>query len=155
MELNEDIVKNYKTLSEVYEKWNKKDIALEYHKKYTELRDSVFNEEKHFQIAELQTQYETEKKEQQIVLQDIQLEKARSVLRLQRYLTIAFILAFIFAAAIAVLSFRWYKIKKRDNLILSEQKKLIERKNSLITDSINYAQRIQGALLGKSNVVVS
>lgn len=153
MELNEDIVNNYKTISEVYESEGRKDFAFDYHKKYTSLKDSIFNEEKHFQIAELQTQYETEKKEQQIKLQDIQLEKARSVLRLQRYLTIAFIFAFILAAAIAILSFRWYKIKKRDNQILFEQKKIIERKNTLITDSINYAQRIQGVLLGKSTIM--
>lgn len=149
MELNEDIINNYINISKAYEQWGKKDIALDYHKKYTHLKDSVFNEEKHFQIAELQTLYETEKKEQQIALKNIQIEKYQSISRLQRYLIAAFVLAFILASSIAFLAYRWYQIKKSDNKLLSEQKLLIEFKNTQITDSINYAKRIQGALLGK------
>lgn len=150
MELNEDIIKNYLNISIAYEKWGKKDVALDYHKKYSVLKDSIFNEEKHFQIAELQTLYETEKKEQQIAIKNIQIEKYQSVSLLQRYLIAAFVLAFILASGIALIAINWYKNKKKDNKLLSEQKQLIEFKNSQITDSINYARRIQGALLGRS-----
>ncbi len=150
MELNEDIIKNYQNISIAYEEWGKKDIALYYHKKYSTLKDSIFNEEKHFQIAELQTLYETEKKEQQIAINNIQIEKYQSVSLLQRYLIAAFVLAFILASGIALLALKWYKIKKSDNKLLSEQKQIIEFKNTQITDSINYARRIQSALLGRS-----
>lgn len=150
MELNEDIIKNYLNISIAYEKWGKKDVALEYHKKYTQLKDSIFDEEKHFQIAELQTRYETEKKEQQIALKNVQIEKYQSLSLMQRYLIAAFVLAFILASIIAFLAIRWYRIKQKDNKLLSEQKQLIEIKNKQITDSINYACRIQGALLGRS-----
>lgn len=143
MELYEDIIKNYQSLSTAYQKWGKYESSLKCILKYTHLKDSIFNAEKHFQIAELQTQYETEKKEQQIALQNIELDKNKSIQRL-------LILAFILALTLAFFSFRWYRIKKRDNQLLSNQKRLIEQKNTQITDSINYAKRIQGVLLGKS-----
>jgi len=146
MELYEDIIKNYQSLSFAYEKWGKYDSAYRCILKYTHLKDSIFNAEKHFQIAELQTQYETEKKEQQIALQNIKLDKNKSIQRL-------LILAFVLASTLAFFSFRWYRIKKRDNQLLSEQKRLIEQKNTQITDSINYAKRIQGVLLGKSSAL--
>lgn len=146
MELYEDIIKNYQSLSVAYEKWGKYDSAYKCILKYTYLKDSIFNAEKHFQIAELQTQYETEKKEQQIALQNIKLDKNKSIQQL-------LILAFILASTLAFFSFRWYRIKKRDNQLLSEQKRLIEQKNTQITDSINYAKRIQGVLLGKSSTL--
>jgi len=148
--LNLNVIKNYQNISIAYEKWGKKDVALYYHKKYSTLKDSIFNEEKHFQIAELQTLYETEKKEQQIAINNIQIEKYQSVSLLQRYLIAAFVLAFILASGIALLALKWYKIKKSDNKLLSEQKQIIEFKNTQITDSINYARRIQSALLGRS-----
>ncbi|MCB8964429.1 MAG: SpoIIE family protein phosphatase [Bacteroidales bacterium] len=144
MELYEDIIKNYQTLSVAYEKWGKFDLALTSIQKHTHLQDSIFNAEKHFQIAELQTQYETEKKEQQIALQNIELNKNRSIQRL-------LILAFLLASTLAFFAFRWYRVKKRDNQLLSEQKSVIEQKNTQITDSINYAKRIQSVLLGKSS----
>jgi len=146
MELNEDIINNYQSLSVAYEKWGKYDYALKNLQKYTQLKDSIFNAEKHFQIAELQTQYETQKKEQQIALQSMELDKNKAI---QRLLLLAFLLALTFA----FISLRCYTIKKHDNRILREQKRLIEQKNTQITDSINYAKRIQGVLLGKSSAL--
>ncbi len=143
MELYEDIINNYLALSVAYKGWGKYDVALEKMEKYSSLKDSIFNAEKHFQIADLQMQYETEKKEQQIAMQGIRIEKNKSIQRL-------LILAFILASTLAFFSFRWYRIKKRDNQLLAEQKRVIEIKNHQITDSINYAKRIQGVLLGKS-----
>lgn len=148
MELYEDIIRNLKDISEVYQKLGKYDIALSYQLKYSSLKDSIFNAEKHLQIADLQTQYESEKKEQQIAIQNIQLEKNQSIQRL-------LVLAIVLALALAFFSFRWYRIKKQDNLLLSQQKMVIEQKNTQITDSINYARKIQGALLAKSSSLVS
>ena len=79
-------------------------------------------------------------------MQNIKLDKNKSIQRL-------LILAFVLASTLAFFSFRWYRIKKRDNQLLSEQKRLIEQKNTQITDSINYAKRIQGVLLGKSSAL--
>ncbi|MCX6250868.1 MAG: AraC family transcriptional regulator [Bacteroidetes bacterium] len=62
------ISENYKVLSEVYEKKGKKELALKYYKRYEELKDSVSGQETREKIAEIQTKYETEKKEKENVI---------------------------------------------------------------------------------------
>ncbi|MBI3501956.1 MAG: tetratricopeptide repeat protein [Bacteroidetes bacterium] len=61
--------------------------AYDYHQKYSQIKDSILNEESSKQIAEMQTKYETEKKEQQITLlnkdkelQDAQLNRQKIVI---------------------------------------------------------------------------
>lgn len=65
---------NYKERAEVYETINNyKKATLDY-KKHILLNDSIFNIAKTRQIDELKTQYETEKKEQQILLQNKEID---------------------------------------------------------------------------------
>lgn len=49
--------------------------ALNFHRQYLALKDSIIGEETTNKISELQTQYETEKKEQQIALQQSELKR--------------------------------------------------------------------------------
>lgn len=58
--------KDYEFLSEAYLALNDYENAFEYHVLYTNLKDSLFNEITHQQVTEIQTKYETEKKEQEI-----------------------------------------------------------------------------------------
>ena len=48
---------------------------------------------------------------------------------------------------IAVILYKRNKAKQKINLIISEQKKLVEEKQKDILDSIHYAKRIQQSLL--------
>ena len=54
--------------------------AYDYHKLFSDTKDSLLNEESSKQIAEMQTKYETEKKEQQITLlnKDREIQNAES-----------------------------------------------------------------------------
>lgn len=56
----------YSTMSESYEQAGELPRALAYHKRYTHLQDSIFSADKARQLAELQVQYETRQKEEQI-----------------------------------------------------------------------------------------
>jgi len=56
------------TASRIYETKGNYALALEYNKKYQSLHDSLFNIDKQNTIAEIETQYQTEKKQQQIEL---------------------------------------------------------------------------------------
>jgi hypothetical protein len=58
----------YKGLAEANEKMSDYKNAYKYHQLYSKFKDSIFNEKSSKQIAEMQTKYETEKKEQQISL---------------------------------------------------------------------------------------
>ncbi len=84
------------------------------------LKDSLFEENKTKQIFELQTEYETEKKEQQIMLQESQLAEQNAALQRNRILLIASILAIIFIVALAML--QRSRLRKKQQLRLQEAK---------------------------------
>ncbi len=62
--------KAYKKESVIYETLNNDSKALASYKKYTDLKDSIYNISKSQQIEELKTIYETEKKETALALQE-------------------------------------------------------------------------------------
>lgn len=61
----EEIEEVFNLFSQIYEQIEDYKSALEYHKKYAQLKDEIFNAEKSRQIAEMQTKYETEKKKKE------------------------------------------------------------------------------------------
>ena len=65
----------YKTFSETYTELNNFDLALNYYKLFGSVKDSLFDEQRAKITAKLETQYETEKKEQKIALQNEQLAR--------------------------------------------------------------------------------
>lgn len=91
----------YEEISDIYAQMNDFEKALHYHIRYKEINDSLFNIEISEQITEMETKYETEKKEQQIVLLEkdntianMEITKQKSMLM---YLTTGIILIVIFA----------------------------------------------------------
>jgi signal transduction histidine kinase len=82
-----DLIKeSYNHFSQLYTA--KKDYlkALEYYKLYSAIKDSIYNEESNQRIAEMQTKYETEKKEKEIeiltkdrAIQDLELKRQKIV----------------------------------------------------------------------------
>lgn len=59
---------SYKTLAKTYELSGKFTKALEAERKYEKLNDSIFTREKIKQIADMQTKYDTDKKDKEIVI---------------------------------------------------------------------------------------
>jgi serine phosphatase RsbU (regulator of sigma subunit)/Tfp pilus assembly protein PilF len=143
-----EIIKNsYESLSETYKKLGNYEKSLEYYKLSVALKDSMFSKEKIQSIAELNTRYETDKKEKEIQLltKDNELKekefKEQKIIRfsLSGGLVLLFILSFTLHNR--------YRFKQKANLLLEDQKKQIELKNIQITDSIDYAKTIQEAIL--------
>jgi len=88
-EKNRTLYIAHKYRSASYEALNQLKPALRDHKVFKTLNDSVWNVEKSKQIEELRTRFDTEKKEQQIVLQEKEitvLEQEASIGSLQRIL---------------------------------------------------------------------
>lgn len=71
---------NYQFLSELYSTQGKHEEALKYFRMATGIRDSIFSVAKARQIEELNTQYETGKKEQQIKLQQIAISRRNYII---------------------------------------------------------------------------
>jgi len=75
-----------KSFSRLYEEQENFEQALQYYKNFTDLRAEIFNEQKSKQIAEMQTKYETEKKEKEAEiyrLKNVELATANEVIRIK------------------------------------------------------------------------
>ncbi|GAB2489949.1 tetratricopeptide repeat-containing sensor histidine kinase [Algoriphagus taiwanensis] len=83
-----------KNLADLYESWDKKALAYDQLVLANQYRDSLFQEEKEKAIAETLIQYETEKKEQQIALQNAQLAE-QNVINQRNYLIIGILVIFV------------------------------------------------------------
>lgn len=74
----------YKNKAVAYEGMENLPMALKYLYSYTTLKDSVENESIALRVSELQTQYETEKKEQQIKIQELTISEQEAELKRNR-----------------------------------------------------------------------
>ena len=134
--------------------------ALEIHKEYFSFVDSISKAGKTEEIARMRNWYEFEQKDikNELLLQEKQ--KQQSLILI---LTVA---VFLFFAVLALIILFYRKtseknkeLKKlhteKDKLfsVISLQKDEIEMKNRDITDSINYAKRIQASFLPPANIL--
>jgi two-component system NarL family sensor kinase len=120
----------YKNLSDISEKTGDLALSLSYLKQHNILQDSLLNTNLNSEIAEMQTKYESEKKEKENVLlknenaiKALQLSKERS----QRNVLIVIILLVIISATFIAVAIRnQNKIKLNATLLLQERVKLNE-----------------------------
>jgi serine phosphatase RsbU (regulator of sigma subunit) len=137
----------YRKLASVNEKRQNFSQALNYNKLYSALKDSLLGEESVKQTAELNTSYETDKKEKEILLLTKDQQLKDKSLKEQRLVRIGLIIGLGLFLALSFLLFNRYRFKQKANLLLEKQKEEIHQKNVLITDSIDYAKTIQEAIL--------
>ncbi len=136
-----------------YKKKNAYDSACQYLWFYDSLQQMNYNSESSKQIADMQTKYNTQKKEQAIILLTTERKHQQAVIY------------FILALSALLLAFIWfiyrsYRQKKKINIELdvknrklSEANAVIAEKNKDITDSINYAKLIQNARLPDKAII--
>jgi serine phosphatase RsbU (regulator of sigma subunit)/Tfp pilus assembly protein PilF len=146
-DLKEGIMTGYKGLAEVYKASHNFDSALVYRSLYYEVKDTLFNKENFKQLAELNTRFETDKKEKEILLLTKDQELNAKIIKQQQLVRWGLIggLGLLFISIITI--YRRYRFKQKAYLILELQKEEIQQKNILITDSIDYAKTIQEAVL--------
>jgi tetratricopeptide (TPR) repeat protein len=135
----------------------KKDYAsaFEHYKSFILFRDSLVNQRSSEKISEMQMEYENDKKEQVRALQEEQKEiKHKAAEKQQRTILYAVSGSFFLMLILAFVIYRGYRQKQKannelqqKNILIEEQKALVEEKNKDILDSIHYARRIQQSLL--------
>lgn len=116
--------------------------AVQHLRKYNTIKDSLYNETNSREIAELQIQYETARKEQDIKLlqNESQLEHNRlQQARLARNVTFAGIIMLL---AIVGLLYNRYRLKQRSNRWLEEQQKEINGKNHSLEELLQEKDRL-------------
>ncbi len=137
----------YKCLADTYSEAKNYKESSKYFEKYIAINDSIFNTEKNKQITEMQEKYDSEAKQQEIELQQIEIEKEKAKVDYQTKQKIGFGVGLGLTVILLFIAFRGYRQKKQANNIITYQKNMVEEKNREIIDSINYAKRIQNALL--------
>ncbi|TAD96447.1 MAG: hypothetical protein EAZ97_14080, partial [Bacteroidetes bacterium] len=134
-------------LSNIHENLKDYAKAFEFYKIYTITKDSLEGEETEKKVAILQNDIENTKKQAQIELleRDKKIREEELEMKdLQNNFAIGVAIFFIILVAFM---FRSNQQRKKTNEQLSLQKAEIEKKNEDITASINYAKRIQTAML--------
>ncbi|MCK6648165.1 MAG: tetratricopeptide repeat protein [Bacteroidia bacterium] len=157
-----DLLKHcYKMISEIYLKQGNFEKAYRYFEMHVAIKDSIFNEQNTRIIQETEAKYQTEKKQLQIdnlnkdnALKQEELERKELEAAQHRLQILFFTIGMILLLILLFFIWRGYKQKRIANEIISQQKEeverqrdLIEEKSKEITDSIQYAKRIQQVLL--------
>ena len=152
MERKNDISIVASKLSNLYKKTKDFKKALVFYKEYISYRDSVFNEKTTREVTEKAMQYEFDKQTMSDSLSRVEAEKIMALehqqeISQQRTLMYGggFILLLVIIFSIVV--YNRLKISNRQKATIERQKLVVEIKNREITDSINYAKRIQSAIL--------
>jgi len=142
------IAENYLTLSKIEESKGRKAVALEYYKKYAELKDSLFSVEKFADINQLQRGYEVSKTNQQ--LEQLVVEKQH-----QKVIwMITFMVLLIVSVALLLLFAQNKKLNTAYKTLFNKNIKIIELQNSSNPAVEKYGKsaltdEMQEELLGK------
>ena len=137
----------YKYLSELYRQTNRPGPAFDFFKMFTELHDSANDEEHTSELTQNQMQYEFDKQKEisKIEQNKIDLEK-EAELKHQKLIRNSFVTGSALLLILAFVIYKSLRQKNKANIEISKQKEIIQEKNKDITDSINYAKRIQDAI---------
>jgi C4-dicarboxylate-specific signal transduction histidine kinase len=110
----------YETLSSVYEQIGDTERALEFHHKFKETHDLLFDERTAGQLAQLEARLEVERKDREIAL----LRKNEQIQRIVRNVSLA---GSVLLIALVVLLYSRYRLKSRANRALAEANEQSER----------------------------
>jgi serine phosphatase RsbU (regulator of sigma subunit) len=129
------------------------------------LNDSLNNQSNAEYLSNLEKHYQTEKKEKEIALlnadknlQKVELDKSNAIVEQQKTQRNALILGCVLVVIIAGISIVAFINKRKTSKLLSKQvdeinhqNGIIKERNKDITDSIQYAKRLQEAVFPEAN----
>ncbi len=134
-------------LYEIYEATGNYKKAFTYHKIHTSVKDSLFNKENIRKLTSEGIKYEHEK--EKIILEKEQEKKEASAKSESFKKDLILYASILFLMVVSVFSFIIFKRLKENR----KQKDIIEHQRNEMIDSINYAKRIQFALLAHQDLL--
>ena len=170
----EYIKQAYEALHSVYAKQHDYIRAYQFQSLFLALKDSIQSEAHDKLITEMQTKYETEKKEKEIALlnknnelQSAELARSEEEGKRKTLQLMASLIGLGLLGGLALVVIRTSKQRKQANEMLvdrnneivlqkeeiTRQKEVIEEKNKDIIDSMNYARGIQQAIMPTDHFV--
>jgi signal transduction histidine kinase len=142
---------NYKMISECYEFSNHSDEALKAYKKHIFYKDSIINTETNSKIAELEVQFETHKKEKQLLEKEIEVKNSRNKL-------IAVSALALFIGLVGFLIYRQQKLKNKQQEQEFELKSAIaqiETQNQLQEQRLSISRDLHDNIGAQLTFVIS
>ncbi len=134
------MMNNLLNFSDLYYDMGDYKKSRDYLYKYGVLRDSTFSANTQKELANLQTRYETDKKEKEIQLlnkdnelRQMEIKKKNEEMKKQRILIYSFVFGFIIILVFSVFLYRLYMQKKKANILLFEKNAQILQQNEEIT----------------------
>ena len=124
----------YKALYEIEKTRGNEKKALKFHERWISIRDSILSEENRLTIQLMEADYESERQQQEIERQEIELAKVAAETKVQQARNIALGSGLIVLIIIVLLIYRSYRIKSNAN-------KILEKNNELITDQKSFIER--------------
>lgn len=144
----------YNKYSEAYYGLGDYKKSIDNHILYSRLKDSLYKVTSSQEIAEMQTKYDAEKKDQENQLLTSKNKLSDETIRRQKITGYFIVAGLILTVGLLFFIFKGFQNQKKANKIIEaeqreteKQKELVEEKNKEITDSIVYASRIQNAML--------
>lgn len=144
----------FKQLAAIHGKRGDLAGAYAFLRRYVAITDSLYNMQKISEANRLESQAEMRMQERKIRAQKELLIVKTNALKQEAIRRNFLIVVLVLALGVIVFAFREYRLKQRANLLLMEQKSEIEKQKKVlehrtrdITDSLNYASRIQKAVL--------
>ena len=110
---------------QLYKGSGKTDKALRAHENYMVLKDSLINTENEKQIQEIETEYQVEKKENQIIILDKENKLQQQKLNFQKYVIIAISVLVLLIVVIGVLFVKQNRL--RSQLVVENNKQKLLR----------------------------
>ncbi|MBA2612517.1 MAG: tetratricopeptide repeat protein [Bacteroidetes bacterium] len=161
-----DLQNVYHSMYSIYKETNDLKRSLESYEKYVsvieKLNESNSKEELHKKEIEFEfnrrTVRDSIKNAQENIIKDEKIKANKAQIDKDKILKIALTVGFILVFIFGVVIFNRFRITRKQKEIIEikskqteEQKEIIENKNKEITDSINYAKRIQYTLLAHTD----
>ncbi len=129
-QFTQDEIYTLELLSEIAIKMRDYELALELFRKAVDIKEEIFTAEKSQQIAELETKYQTEKREQELAIANLQVTQQR----LEKYVWIGALVLAMIVGGVFIFSIR-QKSKLEQKLLAEEVENLRLKINSLLGDN--------------------
>lgn len=150
-----------KNLSDLYDETKRPALALLHYKKYIIARDSINNNESQKKMARTEINYEYEKKEMKAKVEQEKKDAiANEEKQKQKIILWSVLGGLLLVIVFAIFMVQRFRITQQQKKVIEAQKKItdeqkhqIEEKHKEITDSINYAERIQRSFLATKELL--
>ena len=136
--------------------------AAQYQSELLNLKDTIYDLQSNQNIAEMQTRFDTDKKEKENQILKQQNDLQNLSINRQKIINYSVTLGLVLVMVLAFFIFKGYRQKQKANLqleeknvLIEEKNKIVEEKNKDITDSIRYAKRLQTAILKPENTLTN